>query len=137
RSASHMTALPQAYGAGVVDAYRAVTQVAHSGRVTGVVTGPGGEPVPASVAAGEVSTTSDPDTGAFDLWLPAGSREVTVTGYGYASQAHQVDVMVGATIVLDVTLAAASEQLLFGVVTGPDGPLPGARVSLPGTPLPA
>jgi outer membrane protein assembly factor BamB/subtilisin family serine protease len=137
RTSPHMEALPQAYGAGVVDAYRAVTHVAHSGLVTGVVAGPSGDPVEATVAAGDLHTTSDPHTGAYELRLPAGAHEVTVTAYGFAPQAHPVDVAVGGTIRLDLTLAATSEQILSGTVAGPDGPVPGARVSLPGTPVPA
>ncbi len=137
RDASHMTALPNAYGSGVVDAYAAVTHAAHSGTVAGTVTDTAGAPVAASVSTAARHTTADAGTGTYALRLTEGTHEVTFSAYGYATQTHQVEVSVDGLVSLDVTLAATDEQTLSGTVSGPDGPVPDARVALADTPVPA
>jgi outer membrane protein assembly factor BamB len=134
---SHMAALPNAYGAGVVDAHAAVTHVAHSGTLTGTVTDTDGAPVAATIAVGDHRTTADASGGGYALRLTGGSHEVTVTAYGFAGQSHQAEVAVGGLTHLDVVLVATDEQSLTGTVSGPDGPVPDARVSLADTPVPA
>ncbi|QSB16300.1 carboxypeptidase regulatory-like domain-containing protein [Natronosporangium hydrolyticum] len=139
RGESHMTALPHAYGAGVVDAYAAVTEVAHAGAVLGTVTGPDGEPVAATVSSADpgadLSVETDPETGGYALWLPPGDHELTVAGYGYQTWTGPVTITTGETTTVDVSLPVAAEQTLSGTVTGADGPVTGARIALPGTPL--
>ena len=137
RSNSHMQALPQAYGAGVVDAYAAVTRVAHSGLVTGQITGPDGEPVSARVSAGDHHTTTDPDTGWYRLWLPAGTHPLLVEEYGYQPFQREVSVIAGGQLNVDVTLAASEESLVSGTVVGPAGPVAGARVTFADLPVPS
>jgi outer membrane protein assembly factor BamB/subtilisin family serine protease len=137
RDEAHMRALPNAYGAGVADAFAAVTYLTRTGAVTGVVSGPDGDPVEASVTANGETTTSDPVTGRYALRLPGGEHQLTVSGYGFGSQTHPVTVTVGGTVTVDAALATAAEHTLTGVVTGPGGgPVPDARVTVSGTPLP-
>jgi outer membrane protein assembly factor BamB/subtilisin family serine protease len=138
RAESHMAALPDAYGAGVADAFAAVTYLTRTGLVTGTVTGPDSAPVPATVAAAGVTTTADPDTGRYALRLPPGTHQLTVHHYGFQPRSQTVLVAVGGTVALDLPLAAAALHTLTGRVTGPAGdPVPGARVAVAGTPVPS
>lgn len=132
---TQVAALPNAYGAGIVDAYAAVTHVAHSGGVTGTVTDPAGEPVEATVTVGDHRTSTDPQTGGYALRLPAGTYPLTVSAYGLVPHHAEVTLTVGGTVTVDATLAIAPEQTLAGTVAGPAGPVPDARVSLADTPL--
>ena len=137
RSGSHQAALPDAYGAGVADAHAAVTYLTRTGLVTGTITGPDGIPVAATVAAGGVTTTADPDTGGYALRLPPGDHQLTIRGYGYQPRAEPVTVALGGTVTVDAALAAATEHRLTGVVIGPGAArIPGAHVTVTGTPLP-
>jgi outer membrane protein assembly factor BamB/subtilisin family serine protease len=124
---------PNLYGAGVVDAFAAVTHVAHSGTVTGTVTDPAGQPVEATVEiAGRTATST---AGGYAVRVPAGTHELVVGGYGFVRQTHQVTVTVDTTVTVDVVLARAAERTLSGVVTGPDGPVSGARVVVVDAPV--
>jgi outer membrane protein assembly factor BamB/subtilisin family serine protease/protocatechuate 3,4-dioxygenase beta subunit len=137
RSGSHMAALPDGYGAGVADAYAAVTWLTRTGLVTGTVTGPAGGPAAASVAAAGETTTTDPDTGRYTLRLPPGTHQLSFAGYGFREHTEPVTVTTGGAVTVDAGLAAAPEHRLAGLVTGPGGePVPGARVAVAGTPLP-
>lgn len=136
RSSSHLRALPNAYGAGIVDAYAAVTRVAHSGLVTGTVTDQDGRPVAARISAGDHHTTSDPATGAYRLWLPAGHHPLWVEEYGYQPFQREVAVITGGTTTVDVVLPSADPHTVSGTVVGPAGPVAGARVTVAGTPVP-
>ncbi|HEY8475127.1 MAG TPA: carboxypeptidase regulatory-like domain-containing protein [Natronosporangium sp.] len=133
RSNSQTDALPNAYGAGIADAYAAVTYVSRSGTVTGTVTGPDGAPVEAEVSAGGQTATAA--GGQYELRLPAGSYELRVSAYGYQPQTRSVTVPLGGTVTVDVAMAAAPERIVTGTVSGPSGAIPDARVVIP--PLPA
>ena len=131
----HMGSVPNdTYGTGIVDAYAAVTRAAHSGTVTGRVSGPDG-PLAATVTIAGESTTSDARTGAYELPAPAGRQEVTVRAYGFVTHRATVEVSVGGTVSHDVSLATAPTRRLTGTVTGPAGAIRGARVTVIGTPL--
>ncbi|NUO55796.1 MAG: PQQ-binding-like beta-propeller repeat protein, partial [Hamadaea sp.] len=138
RVESHMGTVPNnAYGTGIIDAYAAVTRAAHSGTVTGRVTGPDGKPRSATVTIAGESTTSDAQTGAYSLVAPAGTQDVTVGAYGFVTQRGKVTVAVGESIAHDVALAAAPNRRVVGTVTGPSGAIRSARVTFAGTPLDA
>jgi outer membrane protein assembly factor BamB/protocatechuate 3,4-dioxygenase beta subunit len=135
RTEPHMGALPDNnYGAGIVDAFAAVTHVAHSGTVTGTVAGPDG-PLEATVAANGQTTTSDAETGAYELTVRAGDHELTASAYGFDSHTRQIAVTAGGATTADLTLTTAAEYQLAGTVTGPDGPIDGARIAVEGAPV--
>ena len=135
RAEQHMGTVPNdTYGAGIVDAQAAVLHAAHSGVVTGTVTGPDG-PVAATVeVVGDgglpASTVADADSGAYRLVVREGNRAVRVSAVGYTTRTVQVDVTRDATSVVDVTLDAAPAAVLTGTVTSGGNAVPDARVSL-------
>lgn len=136
RVESHMGAVPNnAYGAGIIDAYAAVTRAAHSGTVTGRVTGPDGSPRAATVTIAGESTTSDAGTGAYTLPVPEGTHDVAVGAYGFVTQRAAVTLAANESVTHDVRLSAAPTRHLTGTVTGPSGPVRSARITLTGTPL--
>jgi outer membrane protein assembly factor BamB/subtilisin family serine protease len=134
RDESHTVALPNTYGAGIADAFAAVTYLTHAGTVTGTVTGPDGAPVAAEVSAG--GQTATVENGQYALRLTEGTHELRIRAYGYASQTRTVTVSAGGTSVVNAELAVAPERTLTGTVTGPAGVVPDARVVVAGTPLP-
>jgi outer membrane protein assembly factor BamB len=98
------------------------------------VTGPAG-PLAATVTIAGKSTTSDPQTGAYELHAPAGQHEVTIRAYGFGTHRATVTVGAGGTVTHDVTLSTAPTRRLAGTVSGPAGAVKGARVTVTGTPL--
>lgn len=137
RTEPHMGALPNDnYGAGVVDAYAAVTRAAYSGTVAGTVTDADGDPVgAATITVGDESTTTD-DAGAYTLPVAAGDHTLTAGAYGYVTATAAITVATGETTTLDVGLDTAATHDLSGTVTGPDGdPVEHARVTLAGSPF--
>lgn len=135
RAEPHMGALPNsAYGSGIADAYAAVTAVAHSGTLTGTVTGPDG-PLEATITVAGETATSDPASGGYELTVPDGTHEVTVSAYGYATATSDVTITTDQTTTHDVTLAVAPEHTLSGTVTSGGDPVADARLTVPGTPI--
>jgi outer membrane protein assembly factor BamB len=128
-------ALPNSYGDGTVDAFAAVTHVAHSGTVTGTVTDPAGEPLAATVTAGDQQPSTDPETGGYALRLTPGTYQLVIGAYGYAPHHAEVTVTIGGTVTVDAALATTPDRTLSGTVTGPDGPVPDARVAVADSPL--
>ncbi|MBB5787017.1 carboxypeptidase regulatory-like domain-containing protein [Jiangella mangrovi] len=139
RTEPHMGDLPNdSYGAGIVDAYAAVTRAAYSGTVSGTVTGPDGDPVAgATIAVGDTATATTDDTGAYAVPVAAGDHTVTAAAYGYVTATEDVTVAIGETTTIDLALDAAATHDLTGTVTGPAGPIAHARVTLAGTPFDA
>ncbi|WP_109474065.1 carboxypeptidase regulatory-like domain-containing protein [Ornithinimicrobium cavernae] len=133
RTEQFMGALPNnAYGHGIVDAYAATTRAAHSGLISGTVTGPDG-PVAATLTVVDgPGTTADAATGAYDLYAVSGTQTVRVTAYGYAAQEHTVEVTRGGHVTLDVTLTARASATLSGTVTTDGAPVTGAAVQVVG-----
>ncbi len=137
RTEAHMGSLPDdAYGHGILDAYAATQRVTIAGIVEGTITGPDG-PIEAtvSVPAEGLSTTSDPESGDYELFVPEGEHVVVVEAYGYVTDESTVTIEAGEITTLDVQLAVADTATLSGTVTSDGAPLPGASVSVPGTPL--
>ncbi|SDU35567.1 carboxypeptidase regulatory-like domain-containing protein [Jiangella alkaliphila] len=136
RTEPHMGELPNdTYGAGIVDAFAAVTRAAYSGTVAGTVTDEDGDPVGGvTITAGDDTTTSAAD-GTYALPTAAGDHDVTAAAYGYVTATGQVSVAIGETTTLDLALDDAATHDVSGTVTGPDGPVAHARVTLEGTPL--
>lgn len=133
----HMGAVPNnRYGSGIVDAYAAVTRVAHSGTLAGTITGPDG-PVEATVEAAGRSAISDPSTGAYELVLPEGVQDVTVAAYGFVTHTASVTITAGALTTYDAVLDIAASHPLTGTVSGPGGPVEDARVVIENAPVPA
>jgi outer membrane protein assembly factor BamB/subtilisin family serine protease len=132
----HMGAVPNnRYGSGIVDAFAAVTRVAFSGTLTGTITGPDG-PVEATVSVAGRSATSDPGSGEFELAVPEGNHELTVSAYGFATYTATVTIIAGESTTADIVLATVPSHRLTGTVNGPGGPIEHARVVVEGAPLP-
>ncbi|WP_157987487.1 carboxypeptidase regulatory-like domain-containing protein [Jiangella endophytica] len=136
RTEAHMGEVPNdTYGAGIVDAFAAVTRAAYSGTVGGTVTDAGGDPLGGvTVTAGEDAATTAAD-GTYSLPAAAGDHDVTAAAYGYVTATAAVAVTIGETTTLDLVLDAAATHDVTGTVTGGDGPVAHARVTLDGTPL--
>lgn len=133
RVESHMGRVPNnSFGHGIVDAFQATTRASHSGLVSGTVTGPDG-PVAAHISAttADAQTSSDPQTGAYELWLPEGDHEIEVSAYGFATDVVQVEVSAGEITQADVVLSAVATATLSGqVVTEAGDPIASAQVRL-------
>lgn len=132
-----MGALPNDnYGSGIVDAYAAITAARFSGTLTGTVSGPAG-PIAAtlSVPALAVSTTSDAETGFYELRLKQGTWEVEVSAYGFTPATTTVTISADETVTRDIGLAAAAVHTLSGTVTSDGAPVVGATVRVLETPL--
>jgi len=102
------------------------------GRVTGVVRGPGGDPLRnAQVFVGYFRVRTD-KAGAFEIpYLPAGDHTLSISRSGYRAHGESVTVETGETAEVDVTLTfrEAGSITLGGTVTGPAGePVPDATV---------
>ncbi|RIQ31190.1 PEGA domain-containing protein [Jiangella rhizosphaerae] len=136
RTEPHMGDLPNdTYGAGIVDAFAAVTRAAYSGTVAGTVTDDDGDPLgDVTVTAGDATTTTAGD-GTYTLPVAAGDHELTAAAYGYVTATAAVSVAIGETTTLDLALDTAATHDVTGTVTGPGGPVGHARVTLGGTPL--
>lgn len=136
RAETTMGPLPNnAYGHGIVDAFAATTRAAHSGLVTGAVTGPDG-PVAAqlSILDSPAATTTDPATGGYELWVPTGVHTLRVEAYGYVAHETEIEVATGAVLTLDIELQAEQFATVSGTVSDPDGPVAGAEVRVVGQP---
>src|SRR5690606_37333629 len=133
RTEPSMGAIPNnAYGYGIVDSYAATTRAAHSGLISGQVTGPDG-PVAATLSIVDgPATTADPATGDYELYAAPGTRTVQVAAYGFQAQEHSVEVIQGGHVELDITLTPQVTATLTGTVTGSGAPVSGAAVSVVG-----
>lgn len=133
------------FGEGRLDAFAAVDQSPRgpTGYLAGSVVDEGGQPVSQaalSVSNGTVSRSIRSDAaGAYQLRLPVGTYEATVSAFGYLSTS------VGALVVAedqvtaqDFVLAAAPSFAVSGrVFDGAGQPLAGATVSIDATPIPS
>ncbi|MEO3747611.1 S8 family serine peptidase [Plantactinospora sp. B5E13] len=127
------------FGEGRLDAYEAVTLAprGETGTIVGTVTAAdGGTPVAgATVDHGTRSTTTDA-TGRYQVRVPAGEVELTVSAYGYHSRTATVTVVNGETSTEDFALVSAAAVTVSGTVTDGSGhgwPLY-ARVQVSGRP---
>ncbi|MPZ97695.1 MAG: S8 family serine peptidase, partial [Propionibacteriales bacterium] len=130
----HMGTVPDNdYGHGITDSYAAVTKASHSGVLTGTVTGPDG-PVEATlrVVGNGWKTTSSATSGQYELAVTEGTQQIRVSAPGYVTQTVTVDAVAGEVRTQDVTLAVAARYPVAGTVTGADGTVDGARVSVEG-----
>ncbi|SEF15403.1 carboxypeptidase regulatory-like domain-containing protein [Jiangella alba] len=136
RTEPHMGDLPNdTYGAGIVDAFAAVTRAAYSGTIAGSVTDGDGDPLGGVTITAGGDTTTTADDGTYALPTAAGDHDVTAAAYGYVTATAQVTVAIGETTTLDPRLDTAATHAFTGTVTGPGGPVAHARVTLGGTPL--
>ncbi|TDE01490.1 S8 family serine peptidase [Jiangella asiatica] len=121
------------FGAGRIDAHRAVLAVTGGTGIAGIVTDAAtGAPVAgATVAVGGRVTRAD-DTGAFHLLAPAGSRTVEVAAGTYRAATLDVTVPAHAVATADVELAPEPAGSVTGrVAFGPTGAgVPGAAVEV-------
>jgi outer membrane protein assembly factor BamB len=107
---------------------------------TGVVTSSAGGILDAEIRVaetGEAVHTREGD-GTYLLPLQPGSWTIEVSAFGHATATHEVTVIAGQVLRLDVTLAADAVGTLSGTITdAADAPIAGAEVALEGTPLSA
>jgi cell wall-associated NlpC family hydrolase len=114
----------------------AAASVVTTGGLTGIVSAAAGGPlsgVSVSVSAGPRTTTNA--TGSYSIaGIGEGTRTVTFSKTGYLSKSPSIVVSAGATITLNVVLAAVpTTGTVRGVVTvAGGGPLSGVRVSVSG-----
>src|SRR5699024_6001264 len=138
RSEMHMGELPNMnYGAGIIDAYQSVTEIAFAGEVNGKVTDDEGEPIPAQIQIEKenIDLSVDKD-GAFSFKLREGTHEVTIESFGYETKT--TDITVTKDEVTEVTweLGKSEQYTISGKVRDSNGdPVPFAYVRLLGTPL--
>jgi protocatechuate 3,4-dioxygenase beta subunit len=131
------------WGQGKLDAFAAVDQSPRgaTGVLSGTVTdAQSGEPVAGATVSitGEVDRqrSSDAD-GSYQITLPVGAYDVTVSAFGYQDATAQVDVVEGQTTVQDFALDAAPSHTVSGTVVDSDGTgVEGATVTILSTPIP-
>src|SRR5699024_4538584 len=138
RSEMHMGELPNMnYGAGIIDAYQSVTEVAFAGEVSGKVTDDEGEPIPAQILIEEENIDlSVGKDGAFSFKLREGTHKVTIEAFGYETK--MTDITVTKDEVTDVIweLEKSEQHTIRGKVKDSNGqPVPFAYVRLLDTPL--
>ncbi len=131
------------FGEGRLDAFAAVdgSPRGPSGTLQGTVTGAGGAPLAGALVKieGPTNRTTRTDaSGAYSVVLSVGSYRVTASAFGYVAQTVEgVTISEGATTTQDFALTVAPSFALAGQVRDAAGaPLPGARVTILGTPLP-
>ncbi|MCC5581357.1 carboxypeptidase regulatory-like domain-containing protein [Microtetraspora sp. AC03309] len=129
------------WGQGRLDAFAAVTFAPRgtTGTLTGTVRDAVGSPVPnptvTLTTSGAKRTTQGGADGSFSLRLPPGSYEITAWAFGYAPATGTATVSAGGTATRDLTLSAVPRYDVYGEVRQTGGePLPGAVVSIDGTP---
>uniref|UniRef100_UPI0031DF9035 S8 family serine peptidase n=1 Tax=Saccharothrix mutabilis TaxID=33921 RepID=UPI0031DF9035 len=129
------------WGHGRLDAFEVVSRAPKGpvGTLTGVVHS-GGQPlVGARVRVeGPVGRTVATDSvGGYQLRLPVGRYRLTIGKFGHLDHTADVEVRENESTAHDADLAVAPRHTVSGHVRDEAGtPLPGARVSFPGTPLP-
>jgi hypothetical protein len=108
-------------GLGTPDGLQAFRTGPH-GALTGIVTDRfGWKPiVGASVSDGTGVTHTDTQ-GRYTLALPAGSRDLTVTAYGYATDTAKLTVAAGTTLTRDFRLTQVPSETVSGTVTDGSG----------------
>lgn len=132
------------YGDGRIDAGAAVALVATGGTLQGTVTD---VDTTAPIEAARVEATSRDTgrsyaattdaTGAYAMFLAAGTYDLAVTAFGYAAGTGEATVVTDAVVVADVALDALPRHEVSGTVTrAEDGaPFPDATVTALATPL--
>ena len=75
--------------------------------------------------------------GSFVATLPPGRWTLRASSFGYLDATATVDVTAGGVVNLPLELAARPAGTVAGVVSGPDGPVAGAAVTILDTPLAA
>jgi hypothetical protein len=130
------------YGWGLVNAYAAVTHAGNFGRLGGRVTdqstfAPIANATVRAIAHGGITTTAATDTfGQYDIGLSAARYDVTTWAFGYSARIDNgIEITVGVTTTLNVSLAALPTGVLQGVIreTGTVTPLH-ATIHVPDSP---
>ncbi|PZG13743.1 S8 family serine peptidase [Nonomuraea aridisoli] len=125
-------------GQGRIDAYAAVTEAALESGVRGTVTDERSRKPLAGVkvAAGTGRSTVTDDEGRFELRLPPGTQELTLSRFGYQEDTRSVRVRDGRLSDVRWELERTRWSTIAGTVTyGPTGSaVPGATVTVLGVP---
>ena len=132
------------YGDGRIDAKAAVDLVATGGTLAGTVTRLSGVPIPGAqvTAAGgfrDFTVTTD-SSGHYEMFLAAGSYDVSAVAFGFAQKiATGVEIVTDTTTTQNFALRALPRYRISGhVMAAEDGtPLKRANVQAIGTPVPA
>jgi len=77
-----------------------------------------------------VTTATSDDTGEFSVELPVGGYEALVDEIGYDEFETDIEVTGDNTTTVDIDLSARETGTLSGLVTGPDGPVDNATVTV-------
>jgi subtilisin family serine protease len=132
------------WGEGKLNAFAAVDQSPRGpvGTLQGVVTNlaSGAAVSGAAIQAVGPSTrgATSGTNGAYNLQLPVGTYNVTVSLFGYATQSASVVVTENAATTQNFALTPAPSQPLSGIVRDTFGlPIPNATVTIAGTPIAA
>ncbi|MEV6306528.1 S8 family serine peptidase [Actinoplanes sp. NPDC051861] len=127
------------FGEGRLDAYAAVAlAVRPAGSLTGTVTGAGVPLAGATVAltgAGDRTTATGADGGYRFGRLPAGVHHLRVSAFGYDTYETDLRIVEGVAQSRDADLAVSASATIEGLVSAAGAAVPGASVSLAGTPV--
>jgi uncharacterized repeat protein (TIGR01451 family) len=130
------------YGWGRIDAYAAVSAVADSGTVVGIVArSSDGVPIVGALLTADPSTFDPPATtltegdGSYALTLAPDRYTLTASAFGYSSSSRVIEVLNGATLIEDFDLTALLTGTLSGRVTSGGQPVVAATISVGGTPV--
>src|SRR5699024_4802299 len=138
RSEMHMGELPNMnYGAGIIDAYQSVTEVAFAGEVRGKVTDDDGEAISAQILIEEENVDLFvEDDGTFSFKIREGTHEVTIEAFGYETETTNITVTKDDITEVTWKLGKSEQYSIHGVVTDHSGePVPFAYVRILNTPL--
>ncbi len=133
------------YGAGLADAYTAVSTALSAGELVGRVTrsGDGGP-----VRSAQVTVTAEANgaairvltdaTGAYTVPLRAGTYDVAVSAFGYApAEQHGIVMPDNGHVTLNITLNLLPVGVIFGRLTDASGAPQGGTIIVEGTPVTA
>ncbi|MCB0071555.1 MAG: S8 family serine peptidase, partial [Caldilineaceae bacterium] len=130
------------YGYGRINAFAAVSWALSAGDLTGRVSATGtGAPVAAATITGVKGGSNDrfeavtAAGGVYSTTVPGGVYNVEVTAWGHAPASFSSQrVLAGAQSVIDFRLDALPTAPVSGTVSGPNGPVGGATVTVAGAP---
>jgi subtilisin family serine protease len=128
------------YGHGFIDAYEAVlASLTGYGSIEGYVTDSAtSNPIEGAVVdvVGDPRSATTDATGFYRLLLPEGSYDLDYSAFGYLADTQTFGVLADQATNGDVALVSAPSARISGVVRDyTDALVPGATISVPGTPI--
>ncbi|CAG9622442.1 carboxypeptidase regulatory-like domain-containing protein [Sutcliffiella rhizosphaerae] len=138
RHEPHMGSLPNdLYGEGIVNIYKAVTEVAFAGKLRGNVQTADQSDIPIKIEIPAQEISLEVTDGPFEFSVKEGNHTVLVSAFGYQPLQIEVVIKKGEATTVDWSLVPAIRYEVIGRVIDKEtqDAIPYAYISLKGTPL--